>query len=706
MVEAVCEAASRGSTARSMTSALELYEEMKLSGHDKRLADYAKQSKRSGIDFYSALVQCAVRIGKPQMIMNFVANMRETDIPRTCAFYESAMKILAGKKLYKEALAVHNELLQDGLEPSPVTCSCLISFAVEVGDLDKAIFFYEKLAAAGEPSIRAYMTILRVFSKQGNWWRSIEVMKDMYTRGQTPDCLILNIVLATCVAADQLSQAEKLLEETLGVNKKAVDVVSYNTLIKGYAQKGELGKALASLEKMAGHGVSPNSITFNTVMDSAVRCKQPGEAWRVLKVMREAGHVPDKYSCSILVKGLHDGATRDQIQGTLDLLRGMEASDKAEDGRLREVLFHTLLEASASVKDPELVQEVFAQMKQQKVLLNSSGYGTLIKSLGADRQLPLCLKLWDDMLASGTVPHQSVFEAILSTCIDCDELDRGIELLTDIKKTGCGDYLLLTGALLRVLCKTKHTDKAIRIYEEEKAAGRLDEGRALELSTYNMLIRSACDSKHLGAASVMMEDICKAGLKPDEAILNTILIACFKEVRVDLGHKLFTDFAAAGLRMNHATFSTMVKLYGRSQQLQNALDLVDGMEAKFGVAPSVTTYSSLVQACARNKQSAKALEIFNTMKERLGKLPDGPAYGALITCLAGSASHQSQAVVLADEALQNNVDLPDDTIQNMAAMLLRKGGPASALKQLRQFAEVHGAKLPNQLQERLARAGK
>ena len=58
-------------------------------------------------------------------------------------------------------MQMYDRLASDGLEPSAVTCSCLISFAAEVGELQRAIGFYEKLASISTPSIRAYMTILR-----------------------------------------------------------------------------------------------------------------------------------------------------------------------------------------------------------------------------------------------------------------------------------------------------------------------------------------------------------------------------------------------------------------------------------------------------------------------------------------------------------------------------------------------------------------
>merc|ERR1719162_483033 len=118
----------------------------------------------SVLDVYSALVQCAVRVGRPQLVEQLMDDLASARVERTLSFYESAMKVLASKKHYKEALAVYNRLDAGGLKASPVTLSCLINFTAELGDFDRAIAFFEQLSVVSTPSIRAYMTALRVHS--------------------------------------------------------------------------------------------------------------------------------------------------------------------------------------------------------------------------------------------------------------------------------------------------------------------------------------------------------------------------------------------------------------------------------------------------------------------------------------------------------------------------------------------------------------
>lgn len=656
-------------SARNPTTSLEVYEEMKSKGTLKTIIDLQKSSKHNVQDFFNGLVQCAIRLSKSELVDVLVHDMRNIDAPRTRVFYESVMKMLAGKRLYHEALQVYAQMQTDGIEPSPVTYSCLVNFAVEVGELDLAINFFEKLSAIQTPSIRAYMTILRAFSKRQDSSNSIRVLNDMQKRNLEPDSLVVNIVLATCVNAGELDQAEALLEQMLSKEKPVVDVVSYNTVIKGHAQKGDMSKALACLEKMSSKGLQPNIITFNTAMDAAVRCKKPGDAWRLLKSMRAADLIPDKYTCSILVKGLHDDATKERVQECLSLLLGLvKDAAKGDVAHLCEVLFLSLLDASLKSKDMELSLDVYKELKIAGVTMSAQAFNGLTRALATEGELGHCLAVWGEMINAGVGPHMTTFEALVQAIKDNDQNGQPTSLFECIQKSGNPKAF---ATLVRALCKGRRADLAIGVYKSMKEQDSFCKDHHLDLATYASLIGAQCDAGAMKGAVALLEDIKAAGLKPDEAVLNTLLSACFKDGNVNLGMKLFADLTEAGVRPNQTTFSTMVKLYGRSQRLEDALNLVHTMQTQYGLAPSPYTYSCVVQACIRNKQTGKALEIFQSMKDQKMQILDVTLFTTLINGCAMSYSI-AQGAQLVEEAFENGLDISTETVQNLITAALRK----------------------------------
>jgi len=667
-------------SAKNPSMAVEFYEEMTTTGLASGLKAFEKHSRHTAQDFFNGLVQCAVRQGKQALVERFIIDMREADVPRTRAFYEGAMKMLAGKRLYHEALAVYSQLEKDGMEPSAVTYSCLVNFAVEVNELDLAMKFFEKLSALQTPSIRAYMTILRAFSKRQDGTNSIRILNDMQQRNLQPDSLVVNIVLATCVNADLLDQAESLLEEMQGRDPPVVDVVSYNTVIKGHAQKGHMKKALNCLEKMPAHGLKPNMITFNTVMDSAVRCKQPAQAWRVLSVMRDAGHRPDKYTCSILVKGLHDGASEEQIKECFSLLQTL-CNDKAseENRQLFEVLFLSLLEASIKAKDLKIAMEIYGELKHIGIALSPQAYNGLVRALAAGEELAKCLGVWEEMVSAGVTPHSSTFEALAQIIKDSgSNLNEVLERISACNQS-------TVGSLIRVLCRGRRTDLGDRPYRDlalnvYNSMKNCKCSMQLDLATYISLIQAQCESSGgVEAASKIAEDAIFAGLKPDELLMNALLSGCFKEANVNLGKRMFEELTAAGAVPNQATYATMIKLYGRCQQLSDALSVVSSMEATGGLEPTTQTYSCLVHACIRNKQTSQALEVFQKMKQRKVNVLDSNLFSTLINGCA-SAYNIASGVQLIDEAFNNKVEISAETIENLISAASRKHTPTNLSK--------------------------
>ncbi|CAK0801270.1 unnamed protein product [Prorocentrum cordatum] len=260
----------------------------------------ARRSRHTAAEFYMTVVQCAVRTSRSHLVDGIIQDMVRFKVERSLRFYEVTMKQLAAQKQYRLALATYDRLREDGLEPSVVTCSCLIGFAAEVGELGRAVEFFGVLSSMTTPSIRAYMTVLRVHAKRQDWAASLALFREMRARGVKRDSLVLNFVLATGVSAGRVEEAAALVEEAHREAPGMLDVVSYNTVIKGYTQRGDAAGALEALAQMGSRGVAPNSITFNTAMDAAVRGGRVAEAWELLGSMRRAGLAPDKFTCSIL----------------------------------------------------------------------------------------------------------------------------------------------------------------------------------------------------------------------------------------------------------------------------------------------------------------------------------------------------------------------------------------------------------------------
>jgi len=301
------------------------------------------------------------------------------------------MRLLAGKKFFKEALSVYDRLAADGLEPSPISLSCLVSFAAELGDYTRSISFFERLSARSEPSIRACMTVLRVHAKQKDWEASIRILRDMWQRGAKVDSIVLNIVLDTIVSTGEMGAVDALLSAEPGAS--VADVVSHNIILKGFAQCGDVDKALDLLRTMPQRGVKPNIISFNTALDAAVRARRSDDVWRILDEMKEAGLAADKCTCSTLVKGLQDGATTKRLAATLDLMEDDNLIAKCSE-MLRASLFSGVLEAAVRLRAAGYAMRSFARMRELRLPIPPSTLRSLALTTAQAGDVDGCGVVW------------------------------------------------------------------------------------------------------------------------------------------------------------------------------------------------------------------------------------------------------------------------------------------------------------------------
>ena len=327
LIENICRLAKdRPGCPQSSLSVVDMYQTLKRNHGDFRIGDLNRSSRISPSGFFTLVVQSVLRANRHELLEEVLQDMTDQGVERTLCFYESIMKQLAGQKQLRLALWIHDRLVAEGLEPSAVSYSCLISFAAEVGEVGRAIEFFERLSELTTPSIRAYMTMLKMYSKMLNWPASLAIFRDMQHRGVRVDTLALNVLLGTGVSAGKISEVEALVTEAGLMVPSPLDAVSYNTLMKGYVQNTDVAKAIDVMKRMQRQGLAPSSITFHTAMDASVRSSHQAPAWHLLEMMRAAGMTPDNYTCSILVKGLSRESTPHRVKVCLEILHDGQKS--------------------------------------------------------------------------------------------------------------------------------------------------------------------------------------------------------------------------------------------------------------------------------------------------------------------------------------------------------------------------------------------
>mmetsp|Transcript_32692 Transcript_32692/g.70114 ORF Transcript_32692/g.70114 Transcript_32692/m.70114 type:complete len:920 (-) Transcript_32692:65-2824(-) len=634
-----------------------------------------------------ALVEVAT--GKCRSSVNkLIGEMRTFGFPRGREFYSAVMKGLTNKHFVQDMLWMHDVMIADDVTPDRAMYVCLLNAAISAQQDRMAILFFKEICKGGIPSMRTYMTILRIYNKNQDWRGAVELLEGLKRSGGEPDTLALNTVMGICVQASEMEEAHKLFKQWVS----KADSVSCNILLKGYTRCSDVVKAEQLFQRMLATGPKPNIISFNTMMDCSVRALQETGAsskwtnheasgvlpasnrmgtkrvWELLDQLDGLGLEPDRYTVSTLVKGMHlAGCNESDIDRAIALIQRVNfaAPAASDDGntRLMEVLFNSLLDACVNLRDLDRMAEIVTIMKNSEVVISAVTFGTLMKAFGHAGQLDACHEVWQNMRTARVRPTIVTYGCYIDACIRNSDLTSAQELFQSMAKDGVRPNAVVYTSMIRGYAHIKQPLKALALYAEmrqdrieptavtfnsvldviarqladtdsDKLQEVIDDMRAADITpdavTYSILIKASCNTGHLDNAIALFRLLRKHGIAFDEVAFNALLLACAKADRLKEAEEIFQEMLLAeGTPPTLVTISILVKLYGKAKMLDKALEVSSLARNKYNLHPNLYLFTCLIQACVRNRHIKKSWQVFGQMFES-GVIPDAIAYGTVI----------------------------------------------------------------------------
>jgi len=174
-----------------------------------------------------------------------------------------------------------------------------------------------------------------------------------------------------------------------------LDVVSYNTLLKGYCMQGDLRSAKEAMAEMETRGFPPNDISYNCLINVAASSGNFDDAWYTIEAMERKGVKIDSYTVSTMMKGLkHARTSSDTVSWVMALLdrHGIDVCSE-------EVLLITTVEACIKHGEHKRLNGILTLLESRTAKMTHAvhTYATLIRAAGVLKQLKRCRELWAEM---------------------------------------------------------------------------------------------------------------------------------------------------------------------------------------------------------------------------------------------------------------------------------------------------------------------
>ena len=519
---------------------------------------------------------------------------------------------------------------------SSITWSSLISGYCRFGCESEAFDLFRWMRLEGQnPSQYTLGSVLRVCSALG-WIQNGELIHGYVVKnGFESNVYVVTGLVDMYAKCKHISEAEFLFK---GLSFDKGNHVLWTTMVTGYAQNGDVHKAIEFFRYMRTEGVESNQFTFPSILTacSAVSAHCFGEQVHGCIVRSGFGcnvyvqsSLVDMYakcgdfsSAKMVLETMEDddvvswnsmivGCVRHGFEEEALLLfqkmhaRNMKIDHYTFPSVLNccivgstdaksvhcliiktgfenyKLVSNALVDMYAKTGDLNCAYAVFERMLEKDVI----SWTSLVTGYAQNGSHEESLKIFCDMRIAGVSPDQFIFASILSSCAELTVLEFGKQVHSDFIKSGLKSSPSVDNSLVTMYAKCGCLDDADTIFVSMQVRD--------VISWTALIVGYAKNGK--GRDSLRFYDaMVSSSTKPDFITFIGLLFACSHAGLVDDGHKYFQQMNKVyGIKPGPEHYACMIDLFGRSGKLNEAKELLNQMDVK----PDATVWKALLAAC-------------------------------------------------------------------------------------------------------------
>lgn len=470
--------------------------------------------------------------------------------------------------------------------------------------LGDALSFYHRMKLDDvRPVVYDFTYLLQLCGNKLDLKRGKEIHGQLITSGYESNLFAMTAVVNLYAKCRQINEAYKMF-----VRMPEKDLVSWNTVVSGFAQNGLAKKAVKLVSQMQESGQTPDSITLVSVLPAIAD----------IKSLR-------------LGKSIHGYALRSGFESSVNVSTA-----------LVDMYFKC-----GSVRDARLI---FEGMNRKTVV----SWNSMIDGYGQNGESEEAFAIFLKMLDEGVEPTNVTIMGALHACANLGDLERGKFVHKLLDQLKFNSNVSVMNSLISMYSRCKRVEIAATIFDNMQEKTQV---------SWNAMILGYAQN---GCVNEALNLFCKMqshGIKPDSFTFVSVITALADlsvtrqakwihglVIRTCMDNNVFVAtalvdmYAKCGaiqtarklfdmMEERHViTWNAMIDGYGTHGLGKAALDLFNEMQ-KGTVKPNDITFLSVISACSHSGFVEEGLSYFKSMKEDYGLEPAMDHYGAMVDLL-------------------------------------------------------------------------
>jgi pentatricopeptide repeat protein len=466
-----------------------------------------------------------------------------------------------------------------------VSWNSIVAVYVQRGDCKNALRLFDRMCKLGDidmrPDVVSLVNVLPACASMGAWLHGKAVHGIAVRSGSFEDLFVGNALVDMYAKCGMVDAASKVFDRI-----KEKDVVSWNAMVNGYSQIGRFEDALGLFEKMREENIELNVVSWSAVIAGFAQRGLGCETLDVFREMQVCGSKPNEVTLVSLLSGcasvgalLHGKETHCYA---IKCMLNFEGSDLEDD----LMVINALIDMYAKCKSINVARTMFDSIEPKDKDVVS--WTVMIGGYAQHGEANDALELFSWMFKQdGLVkPNCFTISCALIACARLAALRLGRQIHAYILRNHFDSaFLYVANCLIDMYAKSGDIDVARFVFDNLKQKNFVSWTSLM--TGYGMHGRGK-------EALEVFDEMRRVGLQPDGVTLLVVLYACSHSGMIDQGIKFFNSMSKEfGVIPGQEHYACMVDLLGRAGRLNEAMELIEGMQME----PSSIVWVALLSGC-------------------------------------------------------------------------------------------------------------
>ncbi|KAK7337019.1 hypothetical protein VNO77_17576 [Canavalia gladiata] len=387
-------------------------------------------------------------------------------------------------------------------------------------DHKKSRYIYEDLLNQKIiPNIYVFNSLMNVNAHDLSY--TLNLYQNMQNLGLKPDMTSYNVLLKACCFAGRVDLAKDIYKELKhleSVGQLKLDVFTYSTIIKVFADARLWQMALKIKQDMLSAGVSLNIIAWSSLINACAHAGLVQQSIQLFEEMLLAGCKPNTQCFNIILHACVEACQYDRAFRFFHSWKGQKMLGSFDKG-YNSNLEHGGTQNATIVLNGIFNSHILSFAERIPFTPTTTTYNILLKACGTDYHRAKALI--KEMQTAGLSPNQISWSILIDICGASGNVEGAIEILKTMVDAGVKPDVIAYTTAIKVCVESKNFQHALTLYEEMK-----NYEIHPNLVTYNTLLKARTKYGSLHEVQQCLAiylDMRKAGYRPNDYYLEELI---------------------------------------------------------------------------------------------------------------------------------------------------------------------------------------